>query len=279
MVDASNVAVDAVLQHSLLDSTVPLAFFSRRLSRAETRYSTSGRGLVVYLSVGRFRHLLEGREFAMFPDHKPLTFVLNSHSDKPNPWEIRHLDYISHFTSDIRHTDGSRNEVADALSRPYTAHLQLSPRIDLAEMAAEQHCVDSPCDEDVFGLQLQELPLTTGNGIILCDISTPSHRPFVPRSLRRKVLSSLHNLSHPGSRATDKLVFDRFVWPGMNEDLKSWRKSEVQRQNKGPIGTFSGPGARFSHFRFSLLSREGLGNVGLRPPSMWSSPPASGKAL
>ncbi|BHF80221.1 hypothetical protein SprV_0702334500 [Sparganum proliferum] len=212
MVDASNVAVGAVLQQSLPDSTVPLAFFSRKLSKAEFCYSTFGRELLsAYLTVRHFLHLLEGREFTIFTDNKPLTFAMHSHSDKLKPREIRQLDCISQFTSDIRHIDGSRNEVADALSRPSIAHLQLSPGIDLAEMAAEQRRVGSPCDEDVFGLQLQELPLTTGNGTILCDVSTSSHRPFVPPSLRRKVFSSLHNLSRPGSRATDKLVSDRFV--------------------------------------------------------------------
>ncbi|BHF67818.1 hypothetical protein SprV_0301084700 [Sparganum proliferum] len=145
MVDASNVAVGAVLQQSLPDSTVPLAFFSKKLSKAETRYSTFGRELLAaYLAVRHFRHLLGGREFTIFTDHKPLTFALRSHTDKLNPREIRQLDYISQFTSDIRHIDGSRNEVADALSRPSIAHLQLSPGIDLAEMAAEQRRVIHP---------------------------------------------------------------------------------------------------------------------------------------
>nr|VZI41582.1 unnamed protein product [Spirometra erinaceieuropaei] len=268
MVDASNVAVGAVLQQSLPDSTVPLAFFSKKLSKAETRYSTFGRELLAaYLAVRHFRHLLEGREFTIFTYHKPLTFATHSHSDKLSPREIRHLDYISQFTSDIRHIDGSRNEVADTLSRPSIAHLQLSPGIDLAEMAAEQRRVGPPCDEDVSGLQLQELPLTTGNGTILCDVSTPSHRPFVPPSLRRKVFSSLHNLSHPGSRATDKLVSDRFVWPGMHKDLKAWtraciacQRSKIQRQNKAPIGTFPGPGARFSHVHLDIVGPLPLSN-------------------
>ncbi|BHF82388.1 hypothetical protein SprV_0802552600 [Sparganum proliferum] len=228
MVDASNVAVGAVLQQSLPDSTVPLAFFSKKLSKAETRYSTFGRELLAaYLAVRHFRHLLE----------------------------------------DIRHIDGSRNEVADAFSRPSIAHLQLSPGIDLAEMAAEQRRVGSPCDEDVSGLQLQDLPLTTGNGTILCDVSTPSHRPFVPPSLRRKVFSSRHNLSHRGSRATDKLVSDRFIWPGMHKDLKAWtraclgcQRSKIQRHNKAPIGTFPGPGARFSHVHLDIVGPLPLSN-------------------
>nr|VZI00481.1 unnamed protein product [Spirometra erinaceieuropaei] len=268
MVDASTVAVGAVLQRHLAGSTQPLAFFSKKLLPAETRYSTFGRELLaIYLAVKYFRHSLEGRDFTVFTDHKPLTFALSSHTDKLNPREIRQLDYISQFTSDIRHINGSRNEVADALSRPSIAHLQLSPGIDLDEMAAEQRRVGPPCDEDVFGLQLQELPLTTGNGTILCDVSTPSHRPFVPPSLRRKVFSSLHNLSHPGSRATDKLVSDRFVWPGMHKDLKAWtraciacQRSKIQRHNKAPIGTFPGPGARFSHVHPDIVGLLPLSN-------------------
>ncbi|BHF62781.1 hypothetical protein SprV_0200576700 [Sparganum proliferum] len=42
-VDASTVAVGAVLQQHINDSTRPLAFFSKKLSPAETRYSTFGR--------------------------------------------------------------------------------------------------------------------------------------------------------------------------------------------------------------------------------------------
>nr|VZI14111.1 unnamed protein product [Spirometra erinaceieuropaei] len=268
MVDASTVAVGAVLQQHLAGSTQPLAFFSKKLLPAETRYSTFGRELLaIYLAVKHFRHSLAGRDFTVFTDHKPLTFALRSHTDKLNPREIRQLDYISQFTSGIRHIDGSRNEVADALSRPSIAHLQLSPGIDLAEMAAEKRRVGPPCDEDVSGLHLQELPLTTGNGTILCDVSIPSHRPFVPPSLRRKVFSSLHNLSHPGSRATDKLVSDRFVWPGMHKDLKAWtraciacQRSKIQRHNKAPIGTFPGPGARFSHVHLDIVGPLPLSN-------------------
>ncbi|BHF71751.1 hypothetical protein SprV_0401481100 [Sparganum proliferum] len=147
MVDACNVAVDAVLQQSLPDSTVPLAFLSRKLSKAETRYSTFGRGLLAaYLAVRHFRHLLESREFTIFSDHKPLTFALHSHSGKLNHWEIRHVDYISQLTSDTRHIDGPQNEVTDALSRPSIAHL-LSLGIDIAKMAVEQHRVASFCDD------------------------------------------------------------------------------------------------------------------------------------
>ncbi|BHF74000.1 hypothetical protein SprV_0401708400 [Sparganum proliferum] len=90
---------------------------------AETRYSTFGRELLaIYLAVEHFRHFLEGLDFTVFMDHKPLTFALWSHSDKYSPREIAHLDYISQFTTDIRHINGTKNEVADMLRkrRPIT---------------------------------------------------------------------------------------------------------------------------------------------------------------
>ncbi|BHF77611.1 hypothetical protein SprV_0602071900 [Sparganum proliferum] len=179
VVDASNVAVSTVLQQHLAGRTQPLAFFLMKLSLAETRYSTFGRELLaVFLAVKHFRHFLEERDFTVFTDHKPLSFVLKYMSDKLNPWEIRQLDYISQFTSDIRHINGSRHEVTDALFRHSIAHLQHSPGIDLTEMVAKQRRFGSPGGKDVSGLRLQDLPLTIGDGTILCDVSTTSHRPL-----------------------------------------------------------------------------------------------------
>nr|VZI17913.1 unnamed protein product [Spirometra erinaceieuropaei] len=180
MVDASTVAVGAVLQQLLAGPTRPVAFFSKKLLPAETRYSAFGRELLaIYLAVKHLRHFLESRDFAVFTDNKPFTFTLRSHSDKYNPREIAHLDYIAQFTTDIRHIDGTKNEVADMLS-----YLQLLHGMEICAMANEQQRVGCPDDESVSGLQFKDVPLTTGSGTILCDVSPPFHRPFVPVSMR-----------------------------------------------------------------------------------------------
>ncbi|BHF63696.1 hypothetical protein SprV_0200669000 [Sparganum proliferum] len=112
------------IKNSLADATLPThpapeAQLSLMLLPAETRYSTFGRELLaIYLAVKHFRHFLESRGFTVFTDHKPLTFALRSHSDKYNPREIAHLDYISRFTTDIHHIDDTKKEVADMLSGP-----------------------------------------------------------------------------------------------------------------------------------------------------------------
>ncbi|BHF69194.1 hypothetical protein SprV_0301223700 [Sparganum proliferum] len=149
---------------------------------------------------------LPGRDFIVFTNHKLLTFALRSLSDKCNPRNIAHLDYISRFTTDIRHIDGAKNEVADMQSRPSLSSLQLSHGIDLCAMAAEQQRVGCPGDEFVSGLQLNYITLTTGSGTILCDFSTHFHRLFVPASMRRAVFQTLHGLSHSEIRASQKLL-------------------------------------------------------------------------
>ena len=107
--DASNTAVGAVLQQYVNGTWHPISFFSRKMTPAETRYSTFDRELLaVYLAIKHFRHFLEGRHFHVLTDHKPLTFALNTRSDRHSPRQARQLDYISQFTSTIRHVHVSR---------------------------------------------------------------------------------------------------------------------------------------------------------------------------
>ncbi len=62
--------------------------------------------------------MLEGRQFTLFTEHKPLTTVVRRSTE---PWTAKQccqLAYIAEFTSNIQHIAGSDNAVADMLSRP-----------------------------------------------------------------------------------------------------------------------------------------------------------------
>ena len=121
--DASDTAVGAVLQQRIDSVWSPLAYFSRKLNPTETRYSTFDCELLaVYLAIKHFRHLVEGRPFFVVTDHKPLMFALARQSQHHSPRQIRHLDFIAQFTSDIRFLKGSSNAAADALSRVEVSH-------------------------------------------------------------------------------------------------------------------------------------------------------------
>ena len=118
--DASDRAIGASLNQRVSGQWQPLGFFARKLTPVQrsARYSAYSRELLaIKESIKHFRTQVEGRHFVVFTDHKPLTFAfIRPHHDAPEK-TIRDLDYISQFTTDIRHVSGEDNVVADALSR------------------------------------------------------------------------------------------------------------------------------------------------------------------
>lgn len=103
MTDASETAVGAVLQQHIAGQWQPLAYFSKALKPAETRYSVFDRELLaIYLAIKHFRYFIEGRQFHVMTDHKPLIYALAGKPDRYSPRQARHLDLIPQFTSDIR---------------------------------------------------------------------------------------------------------------------------------------------------------------------------------
>ncbi|CAH8647502.1 unnamed protein product, partial [Schistosoma rodhaini] len=261
MTDASNVAVGAVLQQLVNGTWEPLSFFSKRLNPTQTRYSTFGRELLaIYLAIKHFRHMVEGIDFAVYTDHKPLTNALSAKQDNYSPREIRQLEFISQFTSDIRYIKGQENEVADALSRT-TINTLVQSEIDYRELAELQNIdveLNRLKSDNTTSLVLKETSIE--NVSIMCDISTGRPRPFIPKPLRRKVFDTMHNISHPGIKATIKLISERFVWPSMNRDVRNWtqtcikcQKVKVHRHTSSAIGPFRHPDSRFEHIHIDIV--------------------------
>ncbi|UYV83988.1 hypothetical protein LAZ67_X000803 [Cordylochernes scorpioides] len=132
--DASDRAVGSVLQQLDNNNWKPIAFFSKKLNPAQCNYSTYDRELLaIYLSIKFFKHLLEAREFTILTDHKPLIYAFKQKNEKASPIQLRHLQYISQFTTDIKYIKGTDNIVADALSR-----VDAITTIDYEEIAKEQ---------------------------------------------------------------------------------------------------------------------------------------------
>ena len=77
---------------------------------------------------------------------------------------------------------------------------------------------------------MEALPLPNSTHPLYCNTSTGTQRPLVPLPWRHTVFDSLHRLSHPGIRATQKLITSHFVWPGINSDVRHWTRSCIQCQ-------------------------------------------------
>ena len=265
--DASDSAIGAVLQQYINGQWQPISFFSKKMKPSERQYSTFDRELLaVYLSIKHFRYFLEGRIFHVITDHKPLTFAFNASPDRHSPRQCRHLDFISQFTTDLRHIRGVDNSVADALSRIEANALthNSSPVIDFHLMAKAQ--LTDPelqqllANPQTSSLQITPYTLDSGGPLLFCDTSTSTPRPFVPEQLRKLVFTTLHSLSHPGTRATRQLISARFVWPNMNKDINQWTKSCLQcqqtkviRHTNAPVLSFKPPDDRFDVVHIDLV--------------------------
>lgn len=139
--DASDTGIGAALEQKIDETWKPLAFFSRKLTSAQRRYSTYDRELTaMHVAIKHFLHFSEGREFCVLNDHKPLTYALLQISDKASSKQQRQVSYISQFINRIQHISGEQNVVADALSRLDT--IALPTEFTLDELA-EAQSVDS----------------------------------------------------------------------------------------------------------------------------------------
>lgn len=261
--DASNFAVGAVLeQFSDSNCWEPLAFFSKKLSPAQTKYSAYDRELTaIYEAVKYFRSLVEGRDFSIITDHKPLTEAFNKSSDSAGPRRINQLSFISQFSTKILHVPGSENTVADSLSR--IESIRLPTEISLGELAEQQRSDDELkqlLSNPNKSIALKKIIWGSDHHEIYCEISGESIRPFIPRSLTETVFKIFHEPAHPGAKASVRLIKQRYVWANMERDIKnlcknciSCQQSKVHRHVINNPSHFVAPDGRFDHVHIDLI--------------------------
>jgi hypothetical protein len=248
----------AVLQQGVDNAWQPLAFFSKKLNTAQQKYSAYDRELLaVYVAVKHFRHMPEARQFIIFTDHKPITYAFQQKRDKCSPRQFNHLDFIAQFTTDIRHISGQDNVVADVLSRVESLSAPPSHDALATSQDSDNELRALLASSTALRLERQQIPATTVSNY--CDTSAGKPRPYVPASLRLQVFQSVHDLSHPGTKATAKLDA-RFVWPVMQKGCcararvcQACQCFKVSRHTVTPVGEFTLQAARFLHVHIDLV--------------------------
>lgn len=297
--DASDNAIGAVLQQRDRSQSAwkPIGFFSRRLNPTQCKYSIFSKELLaVKLTVAHFKHYLTGiPTFTILCDNAAL--VAASQRDRPRECsrETRHLAYITQFSPRWTFIKGTENVVADALSRSF-GNLAKAPTIQVnATMlgcsqrdasssdtvlnninSAAHSCRTTLRHELVDKLrhaqeQDQELRDILGGvikyslklklyGNLWCDTTNGVYRPFIPKSLREVIFHEVHDVAHPGMRATTSEVTKRFVWPGINKQVTAMarnclacQKSKVFRHNKAPVHTIPSPDSKFDAVNLDIV--------------------------
>ena len=252
--DSSSYAIGAALHQIQEDNPVPIGFYSKKLSEAQRTLSTFDRELLAaYQAVLQFKSQIEGRHVTLFTDHKPLVSAYKKPSLMKSDKQQRHMSLISEYIADVLYIRGNDNIVADCLSRPTNA-----VSVDIFDLPAiaEQQKEDTEIQDYADKL----VPYSFGNSQILCEKSTPSPRPFIPKASRKSIFDMFHKISHSGINATLKLIKQRYYWPNMDKEIRNLVKecqecqqSKIHRHTKSEVMHFNIPSARFQTIHVDIV--------------------------
>jgi hypothetical protein len=238
MTDASGIAVGASLNQDQGRGLQPIAFMSKKLLPAETRYPTHEQEeLAIIIALKKWRHYLHGTKVKVLTDHKSLVY-LDTQPNLSNR-QLRWNEFLSQFDLDIEYTKGKENVVADALSRRSDHEEQkvnviavsYLRAVDLISVIKSTYEIDPEC---VKLLKDPGREFSVKNGVIYKD-----NRIYVPNKtdIKTQIMNESHDSplsGHVGTAKTTELVTRRFYWPGMHEEIRKYVVSCLPCQSNKP---------------------------------------------
>lgn len=240
--DASDVGLGAVLFQKSGEDELPISYASRKLTKAERKYSVTEREcLAVLFGVEKFRGYVVGSELTIITDHASLCWLykLKDPIGRLARWTIR----LSQFHFNIVHRRGTQNVVADFLSR----HISVLNVEDFFPDSWYQNMMN----------KIKQFPdkypdFQVRDQLIFKHIK-PSHeiesnlsdwKVVVPTANRKDVLSEFHDgplSAHFGVSKTHARIITHYYWPGMRKDIRYFVKTcKICGAFKKPCQTKSG---------------------------------------
>jgi len=131
-------------------------------------------------------------------------------------------DLIGQFTTDFRHISGKMNTVADVLSRINVVEMPIITSMEELAKAQQEDDELKTLLEGNTSLKLRKFTISDTELTLYCDCSTDTIRPFVPKTLRRRIFEAVHNLAHPSGKTSSRQISQKFVWPLMDKEIRGW---------------------------------------------------------
>ena len=243
--DASDKQLGAVISQD----NKPIAFFSRRLSKAQRNYTTTEKELLSIVEcLKQFKNILFGYEIDVYSDHKNLVYAATiSESQRVMRWRM----ILEEFAPTIHHIPGVDNIVADTLSRLESANVESQPsNTESINKAIKETYANNQSNDSLEGFPLEKLrvqkeqnkELNSRNSklkkamgedeskfiyktIDNIKLITYKDRIYVPMSLRADTLNWYHYyLNHPGGDRLANTLLQVCYWKGLTNQAKEFVK-------------------------------------------------------
>ena len=250
--DASHTQLGAVISQD----GRPIAFYSRKLNPAQTRYTTTERELLAIVeTLKEFRNILLGQKIIVHTDHKNLTYK-NFNTKCVMHWRL----VLEEFGPKLNYIKGEHNIVADALSwldmeekpisddesfyRDYVETLAKCYGLDEEDLPKDAFPLtykniqrEQQKDKELLKL-VQDSPnyqLKTFRGggktrSLICH----NDKIVMPSTLQRRTVEWYHlQICHPGKDHTEMTIRQHFTWKGLRETVRDYcKKCHVCQKTK-----------------------------------------------
>ena len=247
---------------ALLQDGRPIAYASRALTDAETRYSTIEKEmLAIVYSLEKWHQYTYGRTVIVNSDHKPLESITRKPLDRAPKRLQGMLVRALAYDIDVQYLEGKKMVLADTLSRAYINNTDNDPQADFASINAvsflpmrqerleeirresendpslkllkdtinhgwpDKNCVP-PLISEYFGVR-DELAVTDG-------LIFRGERLVVPRSMKKAIVADIH-VGHTGVDSCLRRSRESVYWPGMTNDIREFiqRCQQCREQEQG----------------------------------------------
>ncbi|KAJ9510305.1 hypothetical protein QJQ45_015781 [Haematococcus lacustris] len=254
--DASLVGTGGVL----MQDGRPIAYTSKKMSPAETRYATGEQELLgIIRAVREWRCYLDGAvDVTILTDHNPLIYL----QTQPNlsRRQVRWMEELSRYKYEIKYIPGATN-VADPISR----NPALANEVALTSSSSPQNAdsedamtvimtLSSRAERPIYAITTRRTAARLRENAELGQVAAreaaqranqlaikqayAADKRFADEAftsqlpddaaLRKKVIYTMHDTrsaGHLGMTKTLEQVTRWFTWPGVSEDVKSYVRS------------------------------------------------------
>jgi hypothetical protein len=233
--DASKFQLGAVISQN----GKPIAFYSRKLNPAQTRYTTTERELLsIVETLKEFRTMLLGQILVVHTDHENLVYK-KFNSDRVMRWRL----FLEEYSPDLKYIKGEKNIVADALSRLELNNEPMDEAHFTEEMRSALYCyagdevpnTDYPLsykligraqkkDEQMIKILKQKnskykFKSFHGGGKSR-ELICYNEKIVIPKELQLRIVNWYHTfLGHPGINRTEETIGQHLWWPNMRKHI------------------------------------------------------------
>ncbi|GFO17736.1 Pol polyprotein [Plakobranchus ocellatus] len=233
----------------------PIAYASRSLSEAESRYAQIEKELLaVVFGLERFENLTYGQHVTVLSDHKPLEAILNKPICLSPPRLQRMLIRLHKFDITLNYKEGKNMFISDMLSRAYLKeknvvdeqiekdiHLyvnqirdswnvkdyklkqieaETSRDIDLQDLK-KQILEGFPAKRNNLRRNLHEFFTNSEELSIQGDLILKGTKIIIPQTMRNEMLQILHS-SYAGIEKSKQRARESIYWPRINKDIEDY---------------------------------------------------------